>query len=172
MQFPADYEKVDLRNQPKGAKQILLERGLWRDGMLKNCQPKCTDGRKDCCAIQTLSNQRDFQTQQGRLQEMIERAGHKVVFYPKFHCELNFIEYFWAAAKRYAREHCEYSLQGLRKTVPKAIESVPDHTIWRYHQKSLRIMRVYREGIEYGSADFVQRVYKSHRRVTKQFDDD
>jgi hypothetical protein len=34
------------------------------------------------------------------LQEIIEAKGHKVVFYPKFHCELNYIEMYWGAAKR------------------------------------------------------------------------
>jgi len=30
-------------------------------------------------------------TEKGRLQEGVEAAGHSVIFYPKFHCELNFI---------------------------------------------------------------------------------
>lgn len=29
------------------------------------------------------------------------------------HCELNYIEYYWAAAKRYTRENCNYSFVGL-----------------------------------------------------------
>ena len=37
--------------------------------------------------------------QKSLIQETIEARGHKVIFYPKFHCELNFIEMFWGAAK-------------------------------------------------------------------------
>ena len=93
--------------------------------MKLDCRPKCLPGgRSDCCARRCLQQQRDFQQQKGALQESIEACGHLVLFYPKFHCKLNFIEFFWAAAKRYARESCEYSLQGLRETIPKALKSV------------------------------------------------
>ena len=44
--------------------------------------------------------------------------------YPKFHCELDFVEWFWCAAKWYARENCEYSFDGLRQLVPAALVSV------------------------------------------------
>jgi len=49
------------------------------------------------------------------LETVILQAGHEVIFYPKFHCELNNIEYYWAALKRYTREHCKYSLPELEK---------------------------------------------------------
>jgi len=40
-----------------------------------------------------------FLAQKPLVKEVIESRGHKVIFYPKFHCELNFIEMFWGAAK-------------------------------------------------------------------------
>ena len=171
MQFPDNYHKTEDRGQPKGIRQVLVERNLWRTGLLKECKPKCSKTQPDCCAQHLLSCQPDFISQTGRIQEVIEEHGHCIMFYPKFHCELNFIEYFWAAAKRYARENCEYTLKGLRKVAPFSIESVPAVTIWKYHQKCLRIMRVYHDGIQYGSPEYVQQVYKSHRRVTKIVDD-
>ena len=57
------------------------------------------------------------------------QAGHEVIFYPKFHCELNYIEYYWAALKRYTREHCKYSFSELEKTVLEAMNSVDIKTI-------------------------------------------
>lgn len=91
--------------QAKGMKRILSERGLWIDGMKKICA-LCTANNPDpmdttCCATRVLSAQPDFMSQKCRLQEVIEAAGHKCLFYPKFHCELNFIESFWADVKRY-----------------------------------------------------------------------
>jgi hypothetical protein len=39
----------------------------------------------------------------------------------QFHCELNWIERMWGAAKAYARTHCLYTIPGLRETVPLAL---------------------------------------------------
>ena len=39
----------------------------------------------------------------------------------QFHCELNWIERYWGAAKVYTRNHCLYTLPGLRETVPLAL---------------------------------------------------
>jgi hypothetical protein len=35
----------------------------------------------------------------GWLQETLEAINQEVTFYPKFHCELKFIEHFWCGAK-------------------------------------------------------------------------
>ena len=43
--------------------------------------------------------QPDFVSQKPQLQELIESRSHLCDFYPKYHCELNFIEQYWGAAK-------------------------------------------------------------------------
>ena len=48
----------------------------------------------ECCATALLQSQPDFKEQKGWLQELLEQAGHSIVFYLKFHCELNFMERF------------------------------------------------------------------------------
>ncbi len=50
---------------------------------------------KTCCMQQVLSLQEDFFTEKLLLQHIIEKAGHKCLFLPKFHCELNPIEMVW-----------------------------------------------------------------------------
>ena len=52
--------------------------------------------------------ERDFRDQKGRLQEEVEAPGRRVLSYPKFHCELDFIERYWCRAKWLARGNCGY----------------------------------------------------------------
>jgi hypothetical protein len=58
------------------------------------------DRLKDCCMQRVLSLQADFRAEKPLLQLVIEDAGHKCLFLPKFHCELNPIEMVWGQAKR------------------------------------------------------------------------
>jgi hypothetical protein len=61
---------------------------------------RCKVG-KDCCTLQILKAQDDFKNEVSLLKTIICQAGHEVIFYPKFHCELNYIEYYWAELNRY-----------------------------------------------------------------------
>lgn len=55
---------------------------------------------RDCCMTRVLSLQPDFVAEKPLLQLLIEQAGHKCLFLPKFHCELNPIEMVWGQTKR------------------------------------------------------------------------
>ena len=55
---------------------------------------------------------------------------HMILFYPAFHCELNFSEYFWGAAQRYTRLNCGYDFPSLPRLVPEALAQVPNTLIW------------------------------------------
>ncbi|KZT64806.1 hypothetical protein DAEQUDRAFT_657871, partial [Daedalea quercina L-15889] len=57
-----------------------------------------------CCAKHILDLQPDFEAQCSLVQETIKEAGHLCLFLPKFHCELNPIEFFWGAVKCYLCE--------------------------------------------------------------------
>ena len=63
-----------------------------------------------------LSLEQDFKEQKGKMQEVDEGKGHLAAFYPKFHCEINWIEYYWGMAKRFARDNCEYNFGALCKS--------------------------------------------------------
>ena len=64
----------------------------------------------ECCATTVLSSQDDFKSTRSRLQEIVEDTGHIFILYPKFHCELNWIDY-WGHCKYFT---CNYSLSGKR----------------------------------------------------------
>ncbi|CAB4487040.1 unnamed protein product [Rhizophagus irregularis] len=68
--------------------------------------------------------------------EIIEAKGHKVIFYSKFYCELNYIEMYWGAAKRYAHQQYDYSWTELQRVVPLVLDSVPVSHIRKYARKS------------------------------------
>jgi hypothetical protein len=110
MIFPPDHPVFP--NQAKGMKAVLEERGLWIEGILMQCQ-KCEIKATRCCARRILDLQPDFAAQRSLVQEVIEAAGHLCIFLPKFHCELNFIEFFWGAVKKYLRDNCDYTFPTL-----------------------------------------------------------
>lgn len=169
---PQKMHLVDGRQ--KGIKVILKERNLWPtdDKLVRKCEDckRHSSTREDCCAVQILSLQPDFASQRPLIQEIIEDHGHKVIFFPKFHCELNFIEYFWGAAKKYARKNCDYSFKGLEKTVPEALESISLEQIRKYARRSWRFIDAYRKGLTGPHALYAVKKYKSHRRIPQNFD--
>ncbi|KAK7042832.1 hypothetical protein R3P38DRAFT_3449566, partial [Favolaschia claudopus] len=93
MVFPANHSQYP--NEPKGMKYVLAERGFNVKNLRGKCKNKCEVGAVMCCCKRLLELQPDFLEQKSLVQEVIEEAGHLCIFLPKFHCELNFIEFFW-----------------------------------------------------------------------------
>ena len=107
-----------------------VHHGLLQARRRGRCQAKCADEATDCCLKHILECQPDFVEQKPLVQEVIEAAGHLCIFLPKYHCELNFIECFWCAVKRYLRENCDYTFKTLKTNkLPKAMASVCLSTI-------------------------------------------
>ena len=65
----------------------------------------------DMCLV--LGNHADFKYEKTAVEYLLQSKGHRALFLPKFHCELNPIERVWGEAKRYTRSHCDYSFPGL-----------------------------------------------------------
>jgi hypothetical protein len=112
----------------KGMETIIRERGLWPErGLAAQCPAfHCPPGLTDCCCRRLLFTQPDFEAQKSQLQELIEGCGHTCDFYPKYHCELNFIEQYWGAAKfRYRAARRPTTAADMEKTVKESLDSVP-----------------------------------------------
>ena len=95
----------------------------------------------------------------------MEALGHSVLFYPKFHCELNFIERYWCQAKWFARENCGYDFEALKTTVPEALASVTNASIRGFYRLAVCTIDAYTTSLHYGTEEFKQNVYKSYRQV-------
>lgn len=93
----------------KGMAEILMERGLVAQSRLKaQCKvlfSDCEKGQKQCCCRRTMYNEPDFVAVKLVLEIKCEARGFRVLFIPKFHCELNFIEQCWGAAKQTYRQY-------------------------------------------------------------------
>ena len=126
---------------------------------------RCEVG-KGYCALRILEAEEDFRNEISLLETIIQAAGHEVIFYPKFHCELNYIEYYWAALKRYTRDNCQYSFAELEPTVLRAMDSIEVKTIRRFAMRSKRWMIAYMDGLSEAQRAFAEKQYKSHRRET------
>jgi hypothetical protein len=114
----------------KGMEVIIRERGLWPEGahdLLAQCTNfHCPPGRTDCCCRRILFSQPDFVSQKSQLQELVESRGHLCDFYPKYHCELNFIEQYWGAAKlRFRMVGRAATISEMERNVINCLDDVP-----------------------------------------------
>ena len=106
--------------------RMFQEWGLWKEGIRKQCEAVSKEdtetdaefnARKELnrCERGKIAAQwgflktRHFLHEKSQLKIEITKRGHECILYPEFHCELNYIEYYWGAVMRYTRENCNYS---------------------------------------------------------------
>ncbi len=77
------------------------------------------------------------------------------------------IEHFWCSAKKLARDNCQYTLEDLRRRVPRALPSVPNKTILAYYYRCQRKMYLYSKGLLYGAAIWKARTVSLMRLRTE-----
>ena len=150
---------VTADGKQKGMKRILEERGINVKGLLKDDM------------IKLLAEMRDFKFQKTKVEEMILNKGHRVMFIPKFHCEINPIERVWCHAKKYTRSNCDYTFVGLENTIVAGLNSVNIDLIRKFFRKTREYHRAYREGKQITEMKNILKKYKSHRRVPESATD-
>jgi hypothetical protein len=107
---------------------IIREQGLWPEAGLRSQCPnfRCPEGHTDCCCRRVLFLQPDFSNQRSQLQELIESRGHLCDYYPKYHCELNFIEQYWGAAKlRFRVAGRAATIDEMERMVTTCLDDIP-----------------------------------------------
>ena len=90
--------------------------------------------------------------------------GFQVIFLPKFHCKLNFIEQCWGYSKRVYRQCLVSSKEeDLEKNVLNPLESVPLESMRRFARRSHCFMDGYRQGLNGKQAAWAAKKYRGHR---------
>ncbi|PVH71083.1 hypothetical protein DL98DRAFT_435861, partial [Cadophora sp. DSE1049] len=119
-----------------------------------------------CYLARILANHKDFFEQKSALKEKLLARGHKCLFLPKFHCELNPIEMYWAYYKNLYRQ--------VRQAAFKALDSCPLDTLQRYINRASRFMDAYRKGLSVKQAAWCVKRQSGHRTINetwmKEFD--
>jgi hypothetical protein len=182
--FNADGERVVQKMQhpdgtTKGYQTILTERGKWPPNGLQNLCDSCKAHipREEriaggfnvqfCCSYGVLSEEPDFSAQKEWLTETVESFdGFTIIFYPKYHCELNFIELLWGWTKQYHRKTCTYNFQHLYDGLPNTYEHViPQTYVRRAFRYVCRFMDGYRQNLSGPLLAYTVKKYKSHRTI-------
>ena len=133
--WPVDSDN-GLAGHFKGMARILEERGFQNASNLRaQCGKKfsdCSPGKDDCCCRRLLFNQSDFAEVESILEMEAKAFGLRVLFLPKFHCELNPIEQCWGYAKRLYRLSPPSSTEAdLEKNMVRCLDVIPLLTMRR-----------------------------------------
>ncbi|KAF9787435.1 hypothetical protein BJ322DRAFT_1055161 [Thelephora terrestris] len=151
----------------KGMNVILEERGFrdqTRDLKWECPGFRCPPGRTDCCVRRTLYSQPDFQGVTFLLEEHCGKCGFDVLFLPKFHPELNFVEQCRGRAKwSYCQLPASSGEEDLEMNALKSLDLVPLPLMRRFSNRLLRFMDAYRKGLNGEQAAWAGKKYHSHR---------
>ena len=92
-----------------------------------NSKLQCPNkGQMNCCCCQVLYNQPDFAHIKSLLETHRKSCGVEVIFLPKFHCKLNFIEQCWGFAKWIYQHYPPSSKEAdLEQNILSALKAVP-----------------------------------------------
>lgn len=110
----------------KGMVQLLRERGIDAAHLKAQCKDfKCDPSLTHCCCRRILYNIFDANSPT-IIETLAASLGSRVIFLPKYHCELNPIEQVWGYAKSRYRTYPESSRAAdLRENIKKALAEVP-----------------------------------------------
>ena len=181
--FPKDH--TTMPGWFRGMEIIIHEWGLWpMAGLWGQCDSfKCEAGQMDCCCWCVIFSQPDFVAQKSHLEEYITSRGHICDFYPKLHCELNFIEQYWDAVKlHYQSSPKTADMDAMEHNVIVCLDDVLLLQIkWQvsnfygwyivlshssfssYANRSAHFILAYSQGLSGGEAVWTNRKYHGHQ---------
>jgi hypothetical protein len=127
-----------------------------------------------------LCNQPDFARVESLLKAYCKSQGVEVIFLPKFHCKLNFIEQCWGYAKQIYQHYPPSSKEAdLEQSVVSALEAVPLDsmrksilpiviltsltTVYRNSTCSCQFMDAYEKGLDGKQVMWASKMYRGHQ---------
>jgi hypothetical protein len=158
-------------------RQTLEERGCYVEKTKFQCSPKCPEAvvypqpmldQPPCCLARILSNHQDFYEQKSAIETLIKGRGHKYVFLPKFHCELNPIEMYWGYSKARYRQVKKTSFDHAKKEVVIALDACTVDTLRRFCNRTFRFIDVYRKGLSIKAAAWCVKKQRRYRTITEE----
>jgi hypothetical protein len=115
----------------------------------------------------------DFQAQKFMLEEHCEKRGFEVIFFPKYHPELNFIEQCWGYAKRIYPMFLPSSKgEDLTHNILEALDSVPLVSMCRFVTRLSRFADTYFRGLDRADAAWANKKYRGHCTLPPSYLDD
>ncbi len=128
--------------------------------------------RTNCCQRMLLSCQEDFKAQVCMLAEICNNFSTidqrvEAIFLPKFHCELNCIEFLWGFMKRRVRSQVSgtVSVQDFLRMIKEALVACPVVMIRRWYRRMWKLVRLYEVGLPITVAKYICKKYSSHRTI-------
>ena len=122
-----------------------------------------------CCASGCLRRQPDFVAQKEWLREVVEEAGCLIIYYPKYHCEFNFIELTWGYMKSYLRRYCTFNFSDLMLKLDVLLDpgGIPLEKIQNFARFCYRFMDGlgYRQGLSGPILDYTLKKCTKHRSI-------
>ncbi|KAJ3780523.1 hypothetical protein GGU10DRAFT_397774 [Lentinula aff. detonsa] len=137
---------------------------------LKGSCKKCPTDSRNCCCRRVLYFEQDFVDQKSMLEEHCERQAYQIIFFPKYHCELSFIEQCWGYAKNVYRMFPTSSSEAdLEENTLKALDSVPLVSMRRFATRSSRFAHSYFSRLNGAEAAWANKKYRGHRTIPPDF---
>ena len=103
------------------------------------------------------------------LSEVVELSGGSILYYPKFHCEFNWMERGWADAKCELRKLCDFTFPSLKTNFPLAVDRVTPDAVNTYFMHAVRYMHCYHGAdgrmLTPAMIAFAMHKYRGHRCI-------